>query len=221
MIACVSPADFNQEETHSTLRYADRAKQIKNKPIVNQDPHAAELNRLKGIISKLRMELLNNGISGALNSSLCAPATPTPEVRVVSSKRDQEKIMKLQTHLQEALTMNAETRSALHVAESAYEDLLKKVSFFTKEFKEFFPDDKIFEKDEYAEKIVMLRNYLNGVEEVVTKNNEDIYQHKASLSTTMSGSSSGADVAHESMQEKCDNFASRQLEINQDLRKID
>ena len=47
MIACVSPADSNFEETLNTLRYADRARQIKNKPIVNLDPAAAELARLR------------------------------------------------------------------------------------------------------------------------------------------------------------------------------
>lgn len=47
MIACVSPADSNLEETLNTLRYADRARKIKNKPIVNRDPQAAELHQLK------------------------------------------------------------------------------------------------------------------------------------------------------------------------------
>ncbi|KAK7915847.1 hypothetical protein WMY93_011608 [Mugilogobius chulae] len=47
MIACVSPADSNMEETINTLRYADRARKIKNKPIINIDPRAAELNQLK------------------------------------------------------------------------------------------------------------------------------------------------------------------------------
>ena len=47
MIACVSPADSNMEETINTLRYADRARKIKNKPIVNVDPRAVEMNRLK------------------------------------------------------------------------------------------------------------------------------------------------------------------------------
>lgn len=35
------------EETINTLRYADRARKIKNKPVVNIDPRAAEMNRLK------------------------------------------------------------------------------------------------------------------------------------------------------------------------------
>ena len=47
MIACVSPADSNIEETINTLRYADRARKIKNKPIVNMDPRMAETKRLK------------------------------------------------------------------------------------------------------------------------------------------------------------------------------
>lgn len=47
MIACISPADSNMEETINTLRYADRARKIKNKPVVNIDPRAAEMSRLK------------------------------------------------------------------------------------------------------------------------------------------------------------------------------
>lgn len=47
MIACISPADSNMEETINTLRYADRARKIKNKPVVNVDPRAAEMNLLK------------------------------------------------------------------------------------------------------------------------------------------------------------------------------
>lgn len=51
MIACVSPADSNMEETLNTLRYADRARKIKNKPIVNVDPQAAELVLLRQQVS--------------------------------------------------------------------------------------------------------------------------------------------------------------------------
>lgn len=50
MIACVSPADSNIEETLNTLRYADRARKIKNKPIINRDPQAAEIMRLKTLV---------------------------------------------------------------------------------------------------------------------------------------------------------------------------
>jgi hypothetical protein len=38
MIANIGPADYNTEETLSTLRYASRAKSIQNKPKINEDP---------------------------------------------------------------------------------------------------------------------------------------------------------------------------------------
>ncbi len=38
MIANIGPADYNYDETISTLRYANRAKNIKNKPRINEDP---------------------------------------------------------------------------------------------------------------------------------------------------------------------------------------
>jgi hypothetical protein len=43
MIAAVSPANYNFEETLSTLRYASRAKFIQNKPKINEDPKDALL----------------------------------------------------------------------------------------------------------------------------------------------------------------------------------
>lgn len=57
MIAAISPADYNHEETLSTLRYASRAKQIKNQPKVNEDPKDAQLREYAMEIKKLK-ELL-------------------------------------------------------------------------------------------------------------------------------------------------------------------
>uniref|UniRef100_A0AAR2KYJ5 Kinesin motor domain-containing protein n=1 Tax=Pygocentrus nattereri TaxID=42514 RepID=A0AAR2KYJ5_PYGNA len=59
MIACVSPADSNIEETINTLRYADRARKIKNKPVLNIDPQAAEMKRLKQQVQELQVMLLH------------------------------------------------------------------------------------------------------------------------------------------------------------------
>lgn len=50
MIACVSPADINREETLNTLRYADRARRIKNKPVVNRDPMAAQVRGPRALL---------------------------------------------------------------------------------------------------------------------------------------------------------------------------
>ena len=54
MIAAISPADYNYDETLTTLRYASRAKHIKNKPRVNQDPKDALLKQYEEEIKKLR-----------------------------------------------------------------------------------------------------------------------------------------------------------------------
>ncbi|XP_078380660.1 kinesin-like protein unc-104 isoform X2 [Oculina patagonica] len=61
MIAAISPADINFEETLSTLRYADRAKQILCKAIVNEDPNAKIIRELKEEVSKLKDLLLKEG----------------------------------------------------------------------------------------------------------------------------------------------------------------
>lgn len=47
MIACVSPADSNYEETLNTLKYASRARNIKNKPTINRDANSALIESLK------------------------------------------------------------------------------------------------------------------------------------------------------------------------------
>jgi hypothetical protein len=56
MIACISPADINLEETLNTLKYADRARHIKNKPVVNRDPVSAQIAQYRHQIAQLRAE---------------------------------------------------------------------------------------------------------------------------------------------------------------------
>ncbi|KAL1465583.1 hypothetical protein WDU94_005138, partial [Cyamophila willieti] len=62
MIAAISPADINYDETLSTLRYADRAKQIVCKAIVNEDANAKLIRELKEEIQRLRDLLKQEGI---------------------------------------------------------------------------------------------------------------------------------------------------------------
>ncbi|XP_041367083.1 kinesin-like protein KIF17 [Gigantopelta aegis] len=58
MVACLSPADNNYDETLSTLRYANRAKNIKNKPKINEDPKDALLRQYQEEIQKLKAMLM-------------------------------------------------------------------------------------------------------------------------------------------------------------------
>lgn len=65
MIAAISPADINFEETLSTLRYADSAKRIKNHAVVNEDPNARMIRELKEELAQLRAQLGPGGGMGA------------------------------------------------------------------------------------------------------------------------------------------------------------
>jgi len=56
MIACVSPANINWEESLNTLRYANRARAIKNKPVVNRDPVAALIASLRQQLDHVKAE---------------------------------------------------------------------------------------------------------------------------------------------------------------------
>mmetsp|Transcript_40208 Transcript_40208/g.28972 ORF Transcript_40208/g.28972 Transcript_40208/m.28972 type:complete len:134 (+) Transcript_40208:817-1218(+) len=57
MIANIGPADYNFDETINTLRYANRAKNIQNKPKINEDPKDALLREYQDEVTKLRAQL--------------------------------------------------------------------------------------------------------------------------------------------------------------------
>ena len=63
MICALSPSNDNYEETLSTLRYAERAKKIKNNAVVNEDPTDKLIRQLKEENAKLKALL--EGISTA------------------------------------------------------------------------------------------------------------------------------------------------------------
>ena len=71
MIANFGPADYNFEETISTLRYANRAKNIKNRAIVNEDPKDAMLRQMQEELENLKKQLENGKISfGCTNTKM-------------------------------------------------------------------------------------------------------------------------------------------------------
>ena len=57
MVANIGPASYNYDETLSTLRYASRAKEIKNKPRINEDPKDALLREFQEEIARLKAKL--------------------------------------------------------------------------------------------------------------------------------------------------------------------
>ncbi|KAJ4825630.1 Kinesin-like protein KIN-4A [Turnera subulata] len=61
MIACISPADINAEETLNTIKYANRARNIQNKPVVNRDPMSSEMLKMRQQLEYLQAELCARG----------------------------------------------------------------------------------------------------------------------------------------------------------------
>uniref|UniRef100_A0A8C2E2G1 plus-end-directed kinesin ATPase n=1 Tax=Cyprinus carpio TaxID=7962 RepID=A0A8C2E2G1_CYPCA len=68
MVAALSPADINYDETLSTLRYADRAKQIKCNAVINEDPNAKLVRELKDEVTRLKDLLRAQGLGDILDS---------------------------------------------------------------------------------------------------------------------------------------------------------
>jgi hypothetical protein len=89
MIANCGPADYNYDETLSTLRYADRAKQIKNKPRINEDPKDAMLREFQEEISRLRARLAEEEKRARQTATVVIDGK---EVPVPTSERVVEKI---------------------------------------------------------------------------------------------------------------------------------
>ncbi|KAG5287339.1 kinesin family protein [Histoplasma capsulatum G186AR] len=93
MIAAISPADINYDETLSTLRYADSAKRIKNHAVVNEDPNARMIRELKEELAQLRSKLGGGAVAGSaagggLAEEVYPPGTPLDQQMVSIAQAD-------------------------------------------------------------------------------------------------------------------------------------
>ncbi|KAM6177694.1 kinesin-like protein KIF1A isoform 14-T14 [Rhynchocyon petersi] len=75
MVAALSPADINYDETLSTLRYADRAKQIRCNAVINEDPNNKLIRELKDEVTRLRDLLYAQGL-GDITDANTLPGGP-------------------------------------------------------------------------------------------------------------------------------------------------
>eukprot|EP00058_Branchiostoma_floridae_P005007 XP_002590495.1 hypothetical protein BRAFLDRAFT_86166 [Branchiostoma floridae] len=91
MIAALSPADINYEETLSTLRYADRAKQIVCKAVVNEDPNARLIRELKEEVMRLKELLKSEGLADLVES----PASPSDGGQRIMTPRNEDAMEQL------------------------------------------------------------------------------------------------------------------------------
>jgi len=152
MIANCGPADYNYDETLSTLRYADRAKQIKNKPHVNEDPKDTMLREFQEEIERLRARLAEEEARAKASATTTiivdgrevtiptsAPGPTVTEVveRIVEVEKvklvgvSEEEVRALQERAQkdraELLSRAAEEQAALLAKASATEEERRKL----------------------------------------------------------------------------------------------
>jgi kinesin family protein 3/17 len=94
MIATLSPASYNYDETLSTLRYANRAKNIKNKPVINEDPKDAMLREYQNEIDKLRKEIENRQ-NGGVGQKVIKKVV---KKKIVTKKRNSDSQINVQSN---------------------------------------------------------------------------------------------------------------------------
>ncbi|SZF04470.1 unnamed protein product [Blumeria hordei] len=111
MIAAISPADINFDETLSTLRYADSAKRIKNHAVVNEDANARMIRELKEELEALRSKLSGGG--GSATEETYAVGTPLDK-QIVSLTQPDGTVKKVS---------KAEIAEQLSQSEKLYSDL--------------------------------------------------------------------------------------------------
>mmetsp|Transcript_29078 Transcript_29078/g.65812 ORF Transcript_29078/g.65812 Transcript_29078/m.65812 type:complete len:796 (-) Transcript_29078:211-2598(-) len=117
MVANLGPADYNYDETLSTLRYAYRAKSIKNKPKINEDPKDAMIREFQEEIMRLKAELDTGGGAGGKGGDVGeaddgedeedapapAPLPPRIEKQVEYVDKIVEKIVEREVVIEEGL----------------------------------------------------------------------------------------------------------------------
>lgn len=113
MIAAISPADINFEETLSTLRYADSAKRIKNHAVINEDPNARMIRELKEELAQLRSKLGSGVTLGGPAQEMYPPGTPLDQ-QIVSITQADGTVKKVS---------KAEIAEQLSQSEKLYKDL--------------------------------------------------------------------------------------------------
>lgn len=147
-------ADYNLDETLSTLRYADRARKIKNKPIVNQDPKVAEINRLNKLVQELRLALMNQ----ELGITCPKEHEALEEKYSILQQKFRDMTEKLNSNLGEIVIMHERAE----MAEQAREKIRFAMSLLLDEFKQVLQ-----EFDSYPEIDDEKRNKLKAIYEKV------------------------------------------------------
>uniref|UniRef100_A0A3P9D2E1 Kinesin-like protein n=1 Tax=Maylandia zebra TaxID=106582 RepID=A0A3P9D2E1_9CICH len=122
MIAALSPADINYEETLSTLRYADRAKQIRCNAVINEDPNAKLIRELKAEVERLRNLLFSQGAEPVSEGD--TPADPDQLIEDGEEREEGESTENISK--EEAAERLMETEKIIAELNETWEEKLRK-----------------------------------------------------------------------------------------------
>ncbi|KAI6238118.1 Kinesin-like protein [Aphelenchoides fujianensis] len=169
MVACISPSDNNYDETLSTLRYANRAKNIKNLPRINEDPKDALLREYQAEIERLKEMMHTNG--------------PTAAAKAEQSAASNEEVEAMKQRLQEEFAQSmAELRASYENEQKSKAKLEEDLAALKQQYEKATADveaarkaDRPLDEAEARKRLEQLEQQLVGGEQA---NNEALKQKR-------------------------------------------
>ncbi|XP_077588202.1 kinesin-like protein KIF1B isoform X19 [Stigmatopora nigra] len=131
MVAALSPADINYDETLSTLRYADRAKNIKCNAVINEDPNNKLVRDLKDEVARLKELLRAQGLGDILDTPI-GSLTTSPSSGSLSSQGLLQSVTSIQERImstpggEEAIERLKESEKIIAELNETWEEKLRK-----------------------------------------------------------------------------------------------
>ncbi|XP_071332025.1 kinesin-like protein KIF1B isoform X11 [Trachinotus anak] len=131
MVAALSPADINYDETLSTLRYADRAKNIKCNAVINEDPNNKLVRELKDEVARLKELLRAQGLGDILDTPI-GSLTASPSSGSLCSQGGLQSVTSIQERImstpggEEAIERLKESEKIIAELNETWEEKLRK-----------------------------------------------------------------------------------------------
>ncbi|XP_037832882.1 kinesin-like protein KIF1B isoform X6 [Kryptolebias marmoratus] len=131
MVAALSPADINYDETLSTLRYADRAKNIKCNAVINEDPNNKLVRELKDEVARLKELLRAQGLGDILDTPI-GSLTASPSSGALCSQGGLQSVTSIQERImstpggEEAIERLKESEKIIAELNETWEEKLRK-----------------------------------------------------------------------------------------------
>ncbi|KAJ2953165.1 hypothetical protein O0L34_g738 [Tuta absoluta] len=185
MVACVSPADYNLDETVSTLRYADRARRIRNKPVINQDAKAAEIVRLNNLVNELRLQLLGRSpTTSEQNNEQLQESLERERARYAELLKKHKQVTE---HLSNMLIENTNLCEKALLAEAAKEKIERKLNELTEQCNQTIENLNTSDKDGDPQKTMMeylkdMKTRLEDLQSMNLRTNEEMIDHEIKVS---------------------------------------